>query len=77
MKKIFIVVTLLLASFASAQITVKGVVKDSIGEALELANIIAINKETKAMASYAITNDKGFFKLDLDKNTVYTVLNIE
>ncbi|WP_047548038.1 TonB-dependent receptor [Psychroserpens sp. Hel_I_66] len=73
MKKFFIVVTLLVASFSSAQITVKGVVKDSIGEALELANIIAINKETKAMASYAITNDKGFFKLDLDKNTVYTV----
>ncbi|WP_040281241.1 TonB-dependent receptor [Psychroserpens damuponensis] len=73
MKNIFIVLMLLLAGISSAQITVKGVVKDSIGAPLELANIIAINKETKAMASYAITNDKGVFKLDLDKNTAYSV----
>nr|WP_321229769.1 TonB-dependent receptor [uncultured Psychroserpens sp.] len=73
MKNIFIVLMLLIAGISSGQVTVNGVVKDSIGDTLELANIIAINKETKAMASYAITNDKGFFKLDLDKNTVYTV----
>ncbi|MEM5565928.1 TonB-dependent receptor [Psychroserpens sp. AS72] len=73
MKNIFSVLMLLIAGISSAQVTVKGVVKDSIGDTLELANIIAINKETKAMASYAITNDKGVFKLDLDKNTVYTV----
>nr|WP_321225400.1 TonB-dependent receptor [uncultured Psychroserpens sp.] len=73
MKNIIIALMLLIAGISSAQITVKGVVKDSLGAPLELANIIAINKETKAMASYAITNDKGFYKLDLDKNTVYTV----
>jgi hypothetical protein len=73
MKNILIVLMLLIAGISNAQITVKGVVKDSIGAPLELANVIAINKETKAMASYAITNDKGFYKLDLDKNTTYTV----
>jgi len=73
MKNIFILALLVVTSFASAQITVQGVVKDSIGAPLELANIIAINKETKTMASYAISNDKGRFKLDLDKNTTYTV----
>ena len=73
MKNIFIVLLLLIAAISSAQVTVKGIVKDSIGAPLELANVIAINKETKAMASYAITNDKGLFKLDLDKNTTYTV----
>ena len=73
MKKIVVVLTVLIASICSAQITVKGVVKDSIGAPLELANVIAINKETKAMASYGITNEKGVFKLNLEKNTTYTV----
>ena len=73
MKNIFILALLVVTSFASAQITVQGVVKDSIGAPLELANIIAINKETKTMASYAISNEKGQFKLDLDKNTTFTV----
>lgn len=73
MKNIFILALLVVTSFASAQITVQGVVKDSIGAPLELANIIAINKETKTMASYAISNENGRFKLDLDKNTTFTV----
>ena len=73
MKNIFILALLLVTSLVSAQVTVRGVVKDSIGSPLELANVIAINKETKAMASYAITNDKGLFKLDLEKNTTYTI----
>ncbi|WP_204346938.1 carboxypeptidase regulatory-like domain-containing protein [Psychroserpens algicola] len=73
MKNIYLLALLLVTSIASAQITVQGVVKDSIGAPLELANVIAINKETKAMASYAITNDQGRFKLDLEKNKTYTV----
>jgi len=73
MKNVFLILTLLVAGLTSAQITVKGVVKDSIGAPLELANVIAINKETKGMASYGITNEKGLYKLDLDKNTTYTV----
>lgn len=73
MKNIFLLTLLLVTSITSAQITVQGVVKDSIGTPLELANVIAINKETKAMASYAITNDKGKYKLDLEKNKTYTV----
>lgn len=73
MKQITFLTFLLTTTLCTAQITVKGVVKDSIGEPLELANIIAINTATKAMASYAITNDRGYFKLDLEKNTSYTV----
>ena len=73
MRHIFLLALLFVTSIASAQITVQGVVKDSIGAPLELANVIAINKETKAMASYAITNDKGRFKLDLEKNATYTI----
>ncbi|WP_026753992.1 TonB-dependent receptor [Sediminibacter sp. Hel_I_10] len=73
MKQIIFLTLLFVTSICSAQITVNGVVKDSIGEPLELANVIAINAQTKAMASYAITNDKGQFKLNLEKNTTYTV----
>jgi len=58
---------------AFAQIKVEGVVKDSIGNPLELANVIAINQETKALESYAITNDRGYYKLALGKNSTYSV----
>ena len=64
---------LLVASTTFAQVKVEGVVKDSIGSPLELANVIAINQETKTMDSYAITNDKGKFRLDLKNNSKYTI----
>jgi len=54
-----------------AQIKFQGVVKDSISNPLELANVIAINKETNALESYAITNEKGYFSLTLGKNGKY------
>lgn len=71
MKKIFTLMLLVVASHSFAQIKVEGVVKDSIGAPLELANVIAINQETKILESYAVTNDKGRFKLSLSKNTAY------
>ncbi len=43
----------------SAQVKLTGVVKDSIGEPLEMANVLAINKVTKKMASYGFTDAKG------------------
>ncbi|MGC1205661.1 MAG: TonB-dependent receptor, partial [Flavobacteriaceae bacterium] len=45
--------------------------KDSIGEPLELANVIALNQETSALESYGITNDKGKYILSLGKNAKY------
>jgi Carboxypeptidase regulatory-like domain len=73
MKYIFTLVLFVIASTAFAQIKVTGVVKDSIGTPLELANVIAINQETKALDSYGITNDKGRYKLDLKSNTSYKI----
>ena len=64
---------LLVASQSFAQIKLEGVVKDSIGNPLELANVIAINQESKTLESYAITNDQGRFKLALGKNSTYKV----
>jgi hypothetical protein len=72
--KYFVTLALLFAvSTSFAQVRVEGVVKDSIGTPLELANIIAINQDTKTMDSYAITNDVGKFRLDLKSNSNYSI----
>jgi len=71
MKYIITLTLLFIASTTFAQVKVEGFVKDSIGNPLELANVIAINQETKALDSYGITNDKGRYKLNLKSNTSY------
>ncbi|MCF6294322.1 MAG: TonB-dependent receptor family protein [Flavobacteriaceae bacterium] len=71
MKYIITIMLCLIASVTFAQIKVEGVVKDSIGNPLELANVIAINQQTKALDSYGITNDKGRYKLNLKSNASY------
>ena len=65
----------LLLSFPElhAQITLSGVVKDSLDVPLELANVVAINKQTGDLASYGITDAKGEFRLELKKNANYEV----
>ncbi|HXJ98382.1 MAG TPA: TonB-dependent receptor, partial [Gelidibacter sp.] len=73
MKKIITLVLLLVVGHSFAQIKVEGVIKDSIGNPLELANVIAINQQTKGLESYGITNNQGRYKLTLTKNTTYTI----
>ena len=73
MKQLLILLFLVVAGNSFAQIKMQGIVKDSIGSPLELANIIAINQETNALESYAITNDKGKYILSLGKNGKYKV----
>ena len=64
---------LLIFSFSYSQIKLEGYVKDSIGNGLELANVIAINKATSDLDSYGITNENGRYKLNLKKNTIYSI----
>ena len=73
MKQLIIVLLLCVASTTFAQVRVEGIVKDSIGSPLELANVIAINTVTKNLDSYGITNDKGKYKLNLKENTNYKI----
>lgn len=73
MKKILTLLTLMAALNSYAQLKMSGVVKDSIGEPLELANIIAINQSTNSLESYAISDEKGEYKLALGKNGKYNV----
>jgi len=73
MKNLLTLLICLVASTTFAQVKVEGVVKDNMGNPLELANVVAVNQETKALDSYGITNDAGRYKLSLEKNTNYQI----
>ena len=73
MKYITTIIFLSLSLASFSQVKLQGVIRDSLGSPLELANVIAINKATKTLDSYAITNDEGLFRLDLKKNTIYSI----
>ncbi|PWI29418.1 TonB-dependent receptor [Flavobacteriaceae bacterium LYZ1037] len=73
MKHIITLLLILVANIAFAQVKIEGVVKDSIGNPLELANVVAINQATKNMDAYGITNDTGKYKLSLEANSSYKI----
>jgi len=73
MKHALRLVFLLLTTAVSSQSKFEGVVKDSLGNSLELANILAFNQANNTMESYGITNDQGRFKLELSKNSTYEI----
>lgn len=74
MKKNILFLFLLFSAIAFSQnIRFEGTVKDTTGVGLEMANIMAINKQTKAMDAYAITNEAGKFTLNLKPSTDYTL----
>lgn len=74
MKKIFLLLILALSSSAFSQnIRFEGAIKDSTGVGLDMANVMAVNQQTKAMDAYAITNEAGKFVLNLKANTAYTI----
>lgn len=59
MKQVLSLVLFLTTCSLMAQLEMTGVVKDSLGTPLELANIIALNQKTNALRSYAVTNKSG------------------
>ncbi|WP_299669909.1 TonB-dependent receptor [uncultured Polaribacter sp.] len=73
MKKILVIAILMISAATSAQIEYRGVVTDSVGTPLEMANVIALDTVAKRIASYGFTDAKGNFKLDLKTNTVYNI----
>lgn len=68
---LFLLITLPVLGF-SQNIKVEGTVKDSLGNPLEMANVIAFKKGTKFLQSYSITDSKGNYKLSLEKEQEYT-----
>ncbi|WP_046743788.1 carboxypeptidase-like regulatory domain-containing protein [Kordia zhangzhouensis] len=73
MKNILFVLLCFIAQETIAQIKLEGIVKDTLGNPLELANVIALNKDTNALESYGITNNEGRYRLALKKHTSYTI----
>ncbi|MBC7525296.1 MAG: carboxypeptidase-like regulatory domain-containing protein [Flavobacterium sp.] len=74
MKKQYLFLFFFITSFSFAQsVKFEGLITDSKATGLEMANVMAVNKTTKAMDSYAITNDKGKFLLNLKPNTAYNI----
>ena len=57
----------------SAQIKFSGVVKDSIGIPLEMANAIAIDTVSKAITSYGFSDANGNFMLNLKRDKTYNI----
>ncbi|MCW2118646.1 carboxypeptidase regulatory-like domain-containing protein [Flavobacterium sp. 7A] len=74
MKNIYIVVSFLFSVVMVGQsLKLDGTIVDVKGKAIEMANIMAVNMASKAMDSYAITNEKGKFSLALKPGTHYSV----
>ncbi|MFD2564212.1 carboxypeptidase-like regulatory domain-containing protein [Aquimarina rubra] len=72
MNKIILYTILLVGITMSAQkVQISGFVKDSLGNPLEMANVIAYKKSDNAMTAYGITNDKGKYKISVPTNDTY------
>jgi hypothetical protein len=73
MQRIFCILFLCGVSLSYGQLKFEGKVVDSLKTPLELADVVAINKETLALESYGITNTEGEFKLKLQKYQTYNI----
>lgn len=74
MKNLLYLAVLFCTSFIFAQnVTFTGIVKDTLGAPLEMANVMAVNQATKGVDAYSITNDKGKFQLNLKQNSDYNI----
>ncbi len=72
MKKLLFTVLLLITASLSAQsIKVRGVVKDTLNQPLEFANVIATIQDSGDIESYGISNQDGRYQLDLPKGNTY------
>ncbi len=70
---LFVFFVLITTSIFAQSIRFDGVIKDADGAILEMANVVAINNETKKMDGYAITDGNGRFRINLTASTEYTV----
>ncbi|MEW7277226.1 TonB-dependent receptor [Aquimarina sp. 2201CG1-2-11] len=72
-KEIVVLVLLFVVSWGSIaqKVQIIGFVKDSIGNPLGMANVIAYKKKDNAMVSYGITNDLGKYKVSVPANETY------
>ncbi|EZH74517.1 TonB-dependent receptor [Aquimarina atlantica] len=72
-KKLGLLVFLMGISLASTaqKVQITGFVKDSLGDPIAMANVIAYKKSDNTMTSYGITNDQGKYKISVPNNETY------
>ena len=70
-----IILFLLLGATTSyaQKITISGVVKDSLGSPLDMANVVAINQETQVLDGFGITDAKGRYRISVHENSTYAL----
>lgn len=73
MKNLLVILVLGWSSFTLAQspVTLSGIVQDSVGNPMELANVVAYDMETDKLTSYGVTDFEGRFYLKLNEGTTY------
>ncbi|MCM4157771.1 carboxypeptidase regulatory-like domain-containing protein [Gramella sp. AN32] len=72
MKKLLLFSSLLLCAFLNAQnVKITGTVKDSLGNGLEMVNIMATKKMDGSMEGYAISNYEGKFSILVPEGNTY------
>lgn len=72
MKKTLIILFFCIVGISNAQnIKVQGIVTDSLGTIIEMANVMAVNTDLDKMDGYSITGEKGQYALNLKPNTNY------
>ena len=57
--------------FLFSQVNLSGEIKDQTGYSIMGANIIAVNSETQILDGFGISNDNGYFSLNLKKDTEF------
>ena len=70
----FLLLFLLVSLSAFSQKTITGVVSDSINQPLESANLIAKPLQEKAGIKFAMADNKGRFRLELDNQVKYEIV---
>ena len=56
-----------------SQVNISGEIKDQTGYPIMGANIIAVNNETQILDGFGISNDNGYFSLNLKKDTEFNI----
>ena len=59
--------------FTFSQVNLSGEIKDQTGYSIMGANIIAVNNETQILDGFGISNDNGYFSLNLKKDTEFNL----
>ena len=70
----YLLLFLLFSLSAFSQKTITGVVSDTLNQPLESANLIAKPLQEKAGIKFAMADNKGRFRLELDNQVKYEIV---